>query len=94
MSTPDDEPTGTAGRPRRPPAERARRARRRRRAIAALKLLGVLAVFAVGVLLGDAWGDRPGDPRPVTTARDVRQVRVTETVASRTITVVVSQPAP
>jgi hypothetical protein len=75
---------------------RDRRPRRRRRRLlpTALRLLALLVVFGLGVALGEAYGDRP---RPVGTAtvdRDVRQVTVTESVARRTVTVVVSTGAP
>jgi hypothetical protein len=49
-------------------------------------------VFATGLLLGNAFGDRPGPPHELTGIRGVRQVVVTQTVATRTVTVVVTGP--
>ena len=75
---------------------RDRRPRRRRRRIVPvlLRVLALLIVFGLGVALGDAYGDRPGPAGTATVAREIRQVTVTERVARRTVTVVVSTPAP
>lgn len=75
---------------------RDRRPRRRRRRVVPvlLRLLALLIVFGLGAALGDAYGDRPGAAGTATVDRDVRQVTVTESVARRTVTVVVSTPAP
>ncbi len=77
-----------------PPRPSPRRRRRRRLLPALLRLVLLLAIFALGVVLGEAYADRP---RPATTStleREVRQVTVTETVARRTVTVVVTGPTP
>jgi hypothetical protein len=86
---PESRPAGHARRRRRPePA----RARRRRLVRVAGSLLGGAIVFAVRIALGDAYGDRPRTPRPVVRISSVRPVVVTQTVATRTVTVVVSTP--
>jgi hypothetical protein len=73
-----------------PPRPRPRRRRRRRWPGRAARWLVLALVFAAGLLLGDAFGDRPGPPRELTGIRGVRQVVVTQTVATRTVTVVVT----
>jgi hypothetical protein len=53
-----------------------------------------LIALVAGLALGDALGDRPGGQQHELTAiRGIRQVPVTETVATRTVTVVVSNPS-
>jgi hypothetical protein len=78
----------TVRRPRSP------RARSRARVRGLSRLAAAILLLAIGILLGLALGDRPRDPARITTVRDVRQVTVTETVAERTTTVVVTAPAP
>jgi hypothetical protein len=68
------------------------RARRRRLGRVAGSLLGGALLFAVGIALGDAYGDRPRKPAPVVRISSVRPVVVTQTVATRTVTVVISTP--
>jgi hypothetical protein len=68
------------------------RERRRRVGRVAGTLLGGALLFAVGIALGDAYGDRPRKPAPVERISSVRPVVVTQTVATRTVTVVVSTP--
>ena len=73
---------------------RSPRARRRARLSGLARLAAAILLLAVGILLGLALGDRPRDPARITSVRDVRQVTVTETVAERTTTVVVTASTP
>ena len=86
--------TPPAALPRPDRAAARRRALRRRRAGALLRLAAIFALLGLGFLLGDAFGDRPPPPQPLTAIRGVRQVVVTETQATRTVTVVVTAPSP
>lgn len=83
------DPTEPTVRQRRPPP---RRSRARLAGLLRIAVAGLL--LGAGILLGLALGDRPRDPARITSVRDVRQVTVTETVAERTTTVVVTAPAP
>ena len=74
--------------------DRRPRGRPRRILSTLLRLLALALVFGLGLALGDAYGDRPGRAGAATVDREIRQVTVTETVARRTVTVVVSTPAP
>ena len=73
---------------------RSPRARSRARLRGLARLAAAILLLAVGILLGLALGDRPRDPARITSVRDVRQVTVTETVAERTTTVVVTASTP
>jgi len=76
-----------------PVPRRPRRRRRRRTPLGTLvRIALVVLVFAVGIALGEALNDGPKAPRELTGIRGVRQVVVTQTVATRTITVVVTSP--
>jgi hypothetical protein len=56
-----------------------------------LRVLGVLLVLGIGAALGAAVADRPGTSHTVTRIRPVRAVPVTQTVGTRTLTVVVTR---
>ena len=53
-------------------------------------MLGVLLLLAVGAALGDAIAHRPSTTHTVTRIRPLQAVPVTQTVGTRTVTVVVT----
>jgi hypothetical protein len=67
-------------------------ARNRRRLVAVA--LALLAAFVLGLVLGDAFGDRPRRAPVISVDRRVAVVTVTETVAQATRTLVVPATSP
>jgi hypothetical protein len=55
-----------------------------------LRVLGIVALLAIGAALGDAIAHRPSTSQTVTRIRPLQPVPVTQTVGTRTLTVVVT----
>jgi hypothetical protein len=68
-----------------------RRRRRRRWGRTILRVLGIIVLLALGAALGDAIAHRPSTTRTVTRIRPLQPVPVTQTVGTRTLTVVVTR---